>query len=386
MRKVFLCFTVVTMSLAQQAPAPVQSPDVQTDGRVTFRFRAPNAQHVAVNVEGAKAPLAMQKDEVGIWTATTEPLAPELYGYSFNVDGVQLIDPSNSAIKPNLLAVASEVQVPGPSPMPWEPADIAHGVIHHHFYKSGVVGDNRDFYVYTPPGYDANPSTRYPVLYLLHGYSDDASGWSAVGKANLILDSLIDSGKAKPMIVVMPLGYGAPEFVQKTPVSRDPFRSADLREKNFTRFRAALIEEVIPQVERNYRAFTDRDSRAIAGLSMGGAESLLTGLNRLDRFSAVGAFSAGGLSDDFAADFPQLNGAANAQLHLLWIACGTDDRLINLNRNLVSWLKGKGLRLTLVETPGMHTWMVWRANLIAFAPLLFRDHTVRALPTPITEK
>lgn len=385
-RKVYLSFIAVTISVAQQAPAPIQSPDVQSDGRVTFRFRDPSAQAVAVNIEGAKGPLTMQKDESGVWTATTEPLPPELYGYSFNVDGVQLMDPSNSEIKPNLLAVTSEVHVPGSGLMPWEPADIPHGVVHHHFYKSAVVGDNRDFYVYTPPAYDANANLRYPVLYLLHGYSDDASGWTAVGKANLILDSLIDSGKAKPMIVVMPLGYGAPEIVQKTPVPGSSFRNPVLREKNFSNFRAALIDEVIPQVERTYRAFTDRDSRAIAGLSMGGAESLLTGLNRLDRFSNVAAFSAGGLSDDFAADFPQLSAAANAQLHLLWIACGVDDRLITTNRNLIVWLKGKGIRVTQVETPGMHTWMVWRNNLIAVAPLLFRNHTVRALPMPDGEK
>ena len=141
----------------------------------------------------------------------------------------------------------------------------------------------------------------------------------------------------------------------------------------------------MPRVEREYRALNDRDSRAIAGLSMGGAESLLTGLNRLDLFSAVGAFSAGGLSDDFAADFPQLNAGATSQLHVLWIACGVDDRLITLNRNLVTFLKGREIRVTPVETPGMHTWLVWRGNLIAFAPLLFRDHTVHALPTPISE-
>jgi enterochelin esterase family protein len=385
-KKLILAFTAVAISLAQQAPPPVQSPDVQSDGRVTFRFRDPNALRVVVNVEGAKEPLTMQKDAAGIWSATTEPLAPELYGYSFTADGVHLIDPSNSAIKPNLLGVTSEVHVPGPTAMPWEQTDIAHGVIHHHFYKSALVGDNRDFYVYTPPGYDGNANMRYPVLYLLHGYSDDASGWTAVGKANLILDSLIDSGKAKRMIVVMPLGYGAPEIVQRTPAFGSNFRNADLREKNFTNFRAALIDEVIPQVERSYRTFADRDSRAIAGLSMGGAESLLTGLNRLDLFSAVGAFSAGGLGDNFASDFQQLNDSANRQLHVLWVACGTDDRLITTNRSLIAWLKNKGIRVTQVETPGMHTWMVWRGDLIAFAPLLFRDHTVRAMPTPINEK
>ena len=386
MRKAILFLAAATVALSQQASDRVLSPDVHSDGRVTFRFRDPNAQQVQVNVEGAKAPLTMLKGEGGVWTATTEPLLPELYGYSFNADGVQMLDPSNSLLKPNLLAVTSEVHVPGASPMPWEPADIPHGVVHHHFYRSGIIGDNRDFYVYTPPGYDANGSILYPVLYLLHGYSDDASGWTAVGKANLILDALIAQRQAKPMIVVMPLGYGAPEILQRTSGAGSPFNNKEVREKNFTNFRSALIDEVIPEVERGYKVNTNRDFRAIAGLSMGGAESLLTGLNRLDRFSWVGSFSAGGSGDDFAADFPQLQSPTAAQLHLLWIACGVDDHLITANRNLIAWLKTKNVRLTQIETPGMHTWLVWRRNLIDFAPLLFRDRTVRALPTQIDEK
>lgn len=372
MRKLFFSIFAVSVLFAQHPP-PLQSPDVQADGRVTFRFRDPNAQHVAVNLEGARAPLVMQKDDQGVWSATTDPLEPDLYGYSFEADGVALLDPSNYLIKPNLLYPSNEVHVPGATPLPWESTDMAHGIVHHHFYKSALVGDNRDFYVYTPPGYDPNGQARYPVLYLLHGYSDDASGWTAVGKANLILDSLIAQNKAKPMIIAMPLGYGAPEIVQRTPTFGAPFSHAELRDKNFNNFRAALIDEVIPAVERMYKVDGNRNSRAIAGLSMGGAESLLTGLNRLDKFSWVGAFSSGGLGDHFDADFAQLNSSANAQLHLLWIACGVDDHLITLNRNLIAWLKSKQIQLTQIETPGMHTWMVWRRNLIAFAPLLFRE-------------
>jgi enterochelin esterase family protein len=210
------------------------------------------------------------------------------------------------------------------------------------------------------------------VLYLLHGYSDDASGWTQVGKANLILDSLISEGKARPMIVVMPLGYGAPEIVHFTPGTPPPFSNTELRQRNFDRFTAALLDEVMPAVEKTYKVDTSRDARAIAGLSMGGAESLLTGLNRLDKFSYVGAFSAGGLGDDFATQFPQLKTASHVGIHLLWVACGTEDRLITPNRRFIEWLKGQGLQVTAIETPGMHTWMVWRRNLTAFAPLLFR--------------
>jgi enterochelin esterase-like enzyme len=381
-KKFFLSLILCAVGFAQQAQMPtIQSPDVHPDGRVTFRFRDPNAQKVLVHIEGAKQPYQMQKDQQGVWSVTTEPLTPDLYGYSFEADGVELLDPSNTSLKPNLLHLDNELHVPGAAPLPWENSDIPHGIVHQHIYRSSIIGDNRDFYVYTPPDYDARGSTLYPVLYLLHGYSDDASAWTSVGRANLILDSLIAENKIKPMIVVMPLGYGAPEIVERNPTPSSPFDHAELRERNFANFRAALIDEVIPAVERMYKVDSNRESRAIAGLSMGGAESLLTGLNRLDRFSWIGAFSSGGLSDNFASDFPQLNATANGQIHLLWIACGTEDHLITLNRNLIAWLKGKDIRLTQIETPGMHTWMVWRRNLIALAPLLFRPGAANVSPT-----
>jgi enterochelin esterase family protein len=253
--------------------------------------------------------------------------------------------------------------------LPWELNNIPHGEIHHHFYKSAVAGDDRDFYVYTPPGYDSTAKKTYPVLYLLHGYSDDASGWTAVGRANVILDNLIAQGKAKPMIVVMPLGYGTMELIE---LGWGAWSHTDVRDRNFANFRAALLTEVMPQVEGEYRVTKDRNARAIAGLSMGGSESLLTGLNNLDKFAWVGAFSSGGIPDEFQKDFPSLDANANRQLRLLWIACGTEDGLITINRNLREWLKTKGVKVTEIETPGMHTWMVWRRNLSEFAPLLFR--------------
>jgi enterochelin esterase family protein len=357
------------LSAQQQQPAPITSPEVSSDRRVTFRFRAPNAKEIFLSREGAER-IAMQKDEQGVWTVTTDPLDPEIYGYSFVADGVSLMDPNNHLIKPNLLNPQSMVEVPSSSPMRWDDADIPHGMVHHHFYKSGIVGDNRDYFVYTPPGYDAKAKKNYPVFYLLHGYSDDASGWTAVGRANLILDSLIAEGKAKPMIVVMPLGYGAPEIVTRTGPA---FRDTGLRQRNFDKFRDALLNEVMPAVEKDYKVSKDRNSRAIAGLSMGGAESLYTGLNALDRFAWVGAFSAGGLGEDYSTQFPSLDDKANGKLHLLWIACGTDDRLIEPNRKFVEWLKSKQIRVTQIETPGAHTWMVWRNNLVNFAPLLFQE-------------
>jgi len=374
MKRTLFVFTLTVLAaLAQspQPPPPIISPEIHADKTFTFRFRDPNAKEVFLAREGATR-LPMQKDEQGVWSVTTDPLEPDFYGYSFVADGVGLIDPSNSLMKPNLLNNESEVHVPGPNSLTWEINDVPHGEVHHHFYRSAVVGDDRDYFVYTPPGYDPSAKKVYPVLYLLHGFSDDASGWSAVGRANVILDNLIAQGKAKPMIIVMTLGYGAPEIVSRTGM-RDP----GLRERNYTRFRDALFTEVIPQVEKEYRAAKDRNSRAIAGLSMGGAESLYVGLNALDRFGWVGSFSAGGLSEDLAATFPKLDSKANSELHLLWIACGTDDRLIAANRKFREWLKSKDIRATEIETPGAHTWMVWRRNLTVFAPLLFQDGSPR---------
>ena len=358
---------IVGGSLWAQQQTRIESPEVLPDHRVTFRLHDPNAKEVFLSREGAQR-VAMQKDDNGIWSVTTEPLEPDLYGYSFIADGVSLLDPNNTEIKPNLLGIQSVVHVPGAG-LSWEVSDVPHGTVHHHFYKSNIVGDQRDFYVYTPPGYRPRDRKKYPVLYLLHGFSDDASGWTAVGKANVILDNLIAQGKAKPMLIVMTLGYGAPEIVSR---NGPGFRNADVRKRNFERFTDALLKEVIPQVEKEYTVSSNRKDRAIAGLSMGGAESLLTGLNHLDTFAWVASFSSGGLGEDFAAAFPKLDEQANSQLRLLWIACGTDDRLIEPNRKFIAWLKSKNIQLTPIETPGAHTWMVWRRNLTAFAPLLFQ--------------
>jgi enterochelin esterase family protein len=283
---------------------------------------------------------------------------------------MRTLDASNHSLVPNLISPGSSVHVPGPSSLPWEVNDVPRGEVHHHFYKSTVADDERDYYVYTPPGYEKSGEQKYPVLYLLHGFSDDASGWTAVGHMNVILDNLIAQGKAKSMIVVMPLGYGTMEMIRLG--WGGAWSHTDVRDANFKKFTEALLTEVMPQAESEYRIIKDRNSRAIAGLSMGGSESLLTGLNHLDKFAWVGAFSSGGIPEEFDKDFPSLDAKTAQQLHLLWIACGTEDRLITLNRNLRTWMKGKGVQPSEIEIPGMHTWMVWRRNLAEFTQLLFR--------------
>ena len=165
---VFFLFSAV--ALAKEAEHIV-SPEVQADGRVTFRFADPNALKVELSIEGQAAPTPMQKDESGIWSATVGPLPPDFYGYNFKADGVDLVDPSNTTLKPNLLNLSNEVHIPDPS-LPWEVADVPHGQIHQHFYRSKIAGEDRDYYVYTPPKYDPKKKTEYPVLYLLHGFSE----------------------------------------------------------------------------------------------------------------------------------------------------------------------------------------------------------------------
>lgn len=360
-----LLFLLTTLGFSQ-APPTVVSPDVQSDGKLTLRFLDPGAKAVKVMFEGEPKPLDMTRDDAGVWSLTLGPLSPEIYGYIFLADGVALMDPNNPVIKPNLIQPQNTVEIPGATPQLWDVAEVPHGVVHHHFYKSQVVGDQRDYFVYTPPGF--NPKTKYPVLYLLHGYSDGADGWTAVGKANVILDNLIAQNKIKPMIVVMPLGYGTPEMIK---LKWNAWQHPEVRQENFDKFRKALITEVMPQVESAYPVSGKREDRAIAGLSMGGSESLLTGLNNIDKFAYVGAFSSGGLPEGYAESFPALDAKQAKQLKTLWIACGTSDSLIEPNRKFKAWLKSKEVPFTDIETPGAHTWMVWRNNLINFTPLLF---------------
>ncbi len=344
------------------------TPDVQPDGRVTFRLKAPGAREVRLQCESLQT-ADMQKDEQGVWSLTTNPLQPDFYGYSFLVDGLRVMDLNNPLMKYNLLGSESQVHVPGPASLPWEVNDVPHGVLHRHLYKSAAAGDERAYFVYTPPGYKPSASRRYPALYLLHGYSDDATAWWSVGQANVILDNLIARGQAKPMIVVMPLGYGTMEIVRR---GWERVRQPELWRRNVEQFRATLLEEVLPQVESAYRVAKGRDARAIAGLSMGGAESLTVGLNNLDRFAWIGAFSSGGLNTNFSAQFPSLDARAGSQLHHLWISCGKDDRLFASNLAFVQWLKGKEVPCDWREVAGEHSWRVWRRNLADFAPLLFR--------------
>ncbi|HTR43256.1 MAG TPA: alpha/beta hydrolase-fold protein [Pseudomonadales bacterium] len=349
------------------------SPEVHADNSVTFRLSATNAVKVLLHCEGVtnspgEKDTLMQKGTNGVWTFTTQPLAPDIYGYSFNVDGVTMIDPNNPFLKYNLHGSVSQVEVPGPDSVPWQIENVPHGELHRHLYKSAIGGDYRNFTVYTPPGYNPAAHKRYPVLYLLHGYTDDDTAWAQTGRANIVLDNLIARGQAKPMIVVMPLGYGTTEVLN---ISGNADKNA-LWQTNLDRFTATLLNEVMPQVEKAYRVATGPKNTAITGLSMGGAESLITGLNHPNRFAWIGAFSTGGLTN-YPVQFPTLDSGINKKVHLLWIACGHEDGLYKGNQRFCDWLQGKGVHYTWAEMPGIHSYRVWRPFLAEFVPLLFQD-------------
>ncbi len=361
------------------------SPEVHPDKRVTFRLRAPNAKEVTLRLEATKVP-AMTKDDQGVWSVTTEPLPPDYYVYSFVVDGMQMMDSGNPLIKRNLFNSESQVHVPGQD-IPWDVTDVPHGVLHHHLYRSAIVGDDCPFIVYTPPAYDPNAKWPYPVLYLLHGFSDMEDAWTSIGQANVILDRLIADGAAKAMVIVMPLGYGNKQIMTG---GWGALRQGNTWQDSIEKFRDVLLKEVMPQVEKSYRVSTDRTSRAIAGLSMGGTQSLFTGFNTLDRFAWIGAFSSGGLDADFDKSYPAVNESINSRprllkslppvresinsrIRLLWIACGQQDGLLGINQKLVDWMKTKKLTPAWVTVPGGHSFMVWRRFLVHFAQLLFQD-------------
>ena len=258
-----------------------------------------------------------------------------------------------------------------PQSEPWERATVPHGVVRQQEFTTHlVVGlpENRDaFYVYTPPGYDPRGSTKYPVLYLLHGWGDAASGWTHSGHANDILDNLIAAGRAKPMIVVMPLGYGDMSFLHD---GFDVWRDRPAVERNVLLFGQSLLTEVIPLVESSYKVSTAPEDRAIAGLSMGGLEALTIGLLHTEEFRWVGGFSSAVHLVD-PATLPHIQ--PDAAPRLLWVSCGTSDQLLQVNRTLAAALAADGLKVMPVETPGGHVWPVWRDNLAHFAPLLFQN-------------
>lgn len=362
----------VSALLAQTSEPRHVHQTVNPDHSVTFRYVDTSSAKVELVLENTKDPIVMTKDDTGLWSVTTPPLPPEIYGYSFLADGQPRIDPFNRHTGGNVyFSARSLIEVPGESSEPWDITDVPHGEIHVHPYTThiaqGLPADQSDYVVYTPPGYDSAAKKVYPVLYLLHGWSGMANNWVEEGKANFILDNLIAQGKAKPMVIVMPLGYGDTAFLKDYRL----WGNDEAIEHNLGLYTKVLLTEIMPRVESEYRISKERNNRAIAGLSMGGLEALSVGLHNTDKFSYIAGFSAAVHRPAFIKSLPLLT-PKSADLKVLWVACGTGDGLIEPNRKLAEFLKSDNLPVTAIETPGLHTWPVWRDNLVHFAPLLFQ--------------
>ena len=347
---------------------PVKSPEVAPDHRVTFRLRAPKATEVSVTGEFSRGSHLLTQDSSGVWSWTSDPLPPEIYGYTFAIDGVKTIDPSNADVKTGSTAatIQSLLTVTGDGPAFYDAISVPHGEIRSEWYPSKSLHSIRRLTIYTPPGFDVSGRTKYPVMYLLHGANADETAWTRLGHVNLILDNLLAEQKIRPFLVVMPFGYG-------TPPGSEAFNGGF--DGITTTFASDFLGDVIPYVEARFPVLKDRDHRALAGLSMGGVESLTIGLNHLELFSYVAGFSAAIRPADFDKDFGTFAAHPandNAKLHLLWLGVGREDGLFGATDSFSKYLDTAQVKHQYKTVEGMHTWIVWRGFLRDFAPLLFQ--------------
>jgi enterochelin esterase-like enzyme len=367
------CFCLLSSAQAPQGgrgrgPAGPQykAVDVHEDRTVTFKFNAPTAKEVVLVANFLPNPTPLQKDEKGIFSLTVGPLDPAIYHYHYTIDGVRGIDPHNFYSQRGADdATGSIFEVHAAEPAYFDPRPVPHGEVRVVWYESKSVDAERSFRVYTPPGYETS-KTKYPVLYLLHGSAQNENDWTEVGRANFILDNLIAQQKAKPMLIVMPFGHAQASHLSGavTPAN----------EKS-TAFADDLLGQIIPAVEKTFRVSARPDDRALAGLSMGGGQTVSIGFTHLDLFHSIGIFSAGAGGNDPVKQYPDLlsdPAATNKKMKVIWICAGDKDFALAGAQNLDKILTEHNVRHTFTVTPGIHEWKVWRYSLDEFAPLLFR--------------
>jgi enterochelin esterase family protein len=366
---------------------------LDSDSRVQIRFKAPDASKVRVNFwSGPKADMEKQAD--GFWTFTTPPMAPGLHYYTVIVDGAEVSDPGSTAYFGGS-KWASAVEVPEAGATYYLPQDVPHGQVREVWYHSNVTGTWRDALVYTPPAYDTQPKERYPVLYLQHGGGEDESGWTRQGKANFILDNLIASGKAKPMIIVMANGYARRAGQPAPDLAGKPFGSPEMRkamQEMMSAFEDDMTQALIPFIDSTFRTLSDRDHRAMAGLSMGGMQTFHVTFDHLELFSYIGGFS--GAVNVFAMGNgkPDIKTAFNGamadpaafarRVHLLWLGVGTNEpeRMKQGIEQLHASLDEAKVQHVFYESPGTsHEWQTWRRDLKDFAPRLFQPSRQQSL-------
>jgi enterochelin esterase family protein len=354
----------------------VVSPVVAPDRHITFRILAPQAQKVELIasdiIELAQTPAQFTRNAEGVWEAITGPIDPGAYRYTFAVDGVAVMDPRNPLVSESNNNAWSLVYVPGADFM--DETKVPHGAVAAVHYYSTALGKFRRMHVYTPPGYENNQK-KYPVFYLLHGSGDCDEAWTSVGRAGFILDNLIAAGKAKPMIVAMPAGHTSAATFGGRGAAAAGAAAAPARDEFYEDF----TTDAMPYIEKHYRVLAGRPNRAIAGLSMGGGQTLNAAFRNLGKFAYVGVFSSGAMGMDGGTDWEKDhaadldNASLKKGLKLLWFSTGVEDGLMDRStKPTVEMLKKHGFNVVFKESPGAHTWINWRNYLNEFAPQLFR--------------
>ncbi|WP_158222797.1 alpha/beta hydrolase-fold protein [Rhodopirellula sp. MGV] len=367
-----LFFALLSMSLLSTNvfAQRLKSPEVNANGTITFRADFSDAQSVEVQFNRVAEDLAkviLEKNDAGKWEGTSKPMEPGIYEYTMQVDGIKQLDIRNRWVK-KWYTLENLVEVPGQPPLVTERQPGPHGTRHLHVYHSPVTESLRDVVVYTPPGYSENPEGSYPVLFLLHGFGDDQTAWTEIGRAHAIADNLIASGKARPMLIVMP--YGHP--VELPHGNRTREQGSQYNVDNNRLMQRDLDEVLMPWVAKNYRVIDRLDARAIAGLSMGGGHSIRTALGTND-FAYVGAFSAAAPGVDALSEIAVDLDQFKKQTRLFWIACGNEDFLLQQNHRFIKQLEEESVDHQYVEGEGGHNWDVWRDDYLpTFLPMLFQ--------------
>ncbi|WP_461107202.1 esterase [Spirosoma koreense] len=349
----------------------LKSPKVLDDKRVLIQIYAPKASEVMVGGDFASGnkPVSLTKNDQGVWSVAVGPLRPDYYTYTLMVDGVRTMDPKNPVVKQGISSLENVMAVPGAETAFEDNRAVPHGEVREVWYQSNTLGMARRMHVYTPPGYEKG-ATKYPVFYLLHGGGDDDSGWNTVGRAGFILDNLIAAGKAKPMIVVMPNGSMPLPPQTGMPDAQTMNRLRDL-------FTSELLKDIMPTVEKTYRILPARESRALAGLSMGGFQTLDVALTRPELFDYVGVFSSGFFGsaiDEAETKYAKaLNDPSfNKGKKLFWVGIGKDDFVMDANKKTLALFDKHQIKYQYKESSGGHTWINWRQYLNEYVPMLFR--------------
>jgi len=383
-----ILFLTPTLAAAQAPPQAgpgrgglqrIAGVEVRPDRTILFRIAAPKASEVSlVFSESDPKPRPMTKDASGVWSLTVGPVEPEIYRYWFVVDGVKTIDVTNRNVKISSVVDASLVEVPGDPPRFDQLQNVPHGSVNLHTYLSSTLGRQRALCVYVPPQYYSQTNKKFPVLYLWHGGGGSELDWVNEGRTDVILDNLIAQKKAAPMIIVIPngdVGSSGPPSVPGAPSPGAGMQRYDVIEKE-------TVGDIIPFIERHYRTLSNRENRAIAGLSAGGGISINVGLKRLDLFAWVGQFSSGmfgGVAGYAPFDVERISpgflkdpAATNKRLKLLYFSCGEQDPRMPYQAKAAESLRAQKIDLTFRSFPGVHEWKVWRRSLADMAQMLFR--------------